>query len=176
MGQVRHGSATYCCPAGDLHSKSAERARTPSEQQYSDPLPGRALQRNVPRGASFALASEQGTGDQSQDRCEVAQAGDSGGLEDRAKGAATYCPDRGRGSDDRHIPAPQVAAAGRLPLCRAVDDPAPDPFSVAPMSATAWHLSPARRRGRQAQAPEVQARPIRCPAGDVLHHREGASS
>ncbi|RAK15529.1 hypothetical protein ATI53_102264, partial [Salipiger aestuarii] len=40
MGQILRGSATHCYPAGDLQGKSAERARTRSEQQYSDPLAG----------------------------------------------------------------------------------------------------------------------------------------
>ena len=33
MGQVRHGSATYCNPSDDLHGRSADRARTPSDLQ-----------------------------------------------------------------------------------------------------------------------------------------------
>jgi hypothetical protein len=49
MGQVRHESATYCYPAADLQSKSAERARTPSEQQYSDPSTGIRLLANDER-------------------------------------------------------------------------------------------------------------------------------
>jgi len=60
MRQVRHWSATYYYPAGDLHCKFAERARTPSEQQYSDPLPGRALRSNVPEGqASLSALSKE---------------------------------------------------------------------------------------------------------------------
>lgn len=72
MGQVRHGRATYCYPAGDLHGKSAERARTPSEQQYSDPLPDRVMRSMIPRGESFARDVEPGARNQSQDGCEVA--------------------------------------------------------------------------------------------------------
>ena len=47
IGQVRHGSAT-------------------TTHAVSDPLPGRALQRNVPKGASFARATEPGAGHQSK--------------------------------------------------------------------------------------------------------------
>ncbi len=76
MGQVRHGSATHCHPAGDLHGKSADRARTLSEQQSSDPLAGRVLRSNVPRSASFDRSAEQGTRDQPEDCCQVAKARD----------------------------------------------------------------------------------------------------
>ncbi len=59
MGQVRHGCATYYYPAGDFRKKSAGRARTPSELQYSDPLPGRVLRSKCPeRGASLAQLSK----------------------------------------------------------------------------------------------------------------------
>ena len=37
----------------DKFVTGAPRSRSPSEQQYSDPLPGRALRCNGPRGASF---------------------------------------------------------------------------------------------------------------------------
>ena len=60
MRQVRRGSATYCYPAGDLRSKSAERARTLSELQYSDPLPDRVMRSMIPRGkASLATLSRE---------------------------------------------------------------------------------------------------------------------
>lgn len=86
---------------------------------------------------------EPGTGHQPKDSGETTQAGDGRGYKDEPVGASIYCPDRGRGSDDRHIPAPHIAAAGQLTLSLAVDDPAPDRFSVALVCATAWQLWPA---------------------------------
>ncbi|MEP1355309.1 MAG: hypothetical protein ABJX32_04860, partial [Tateyamaria sp.] len=53
-----------------------ERARTPSELQYSDPLAGRVLRSNVPRSASFDRGAEQGTRDQPKDSGKVAEARD----------------------------------------------------------------------------------------------------
>ncbi len=107
--------------------------------------------------ASFARAAEPGARYQSEDRGEVAQAGDGRGYEDRADRAAFHRADRGRGGDGRRIPAAHVAAIGRLPLCPAVVDPAPDAVSASPMPTASWHLAPAGCRGRQTQAPEVQA-------------------
>ncbi len=72
MGQVRHGSATFCYQAGDLQSKSADRDRTPSELQYSAPLAGRVLRSNVPRSASLARAAVPRTRDQPKDGGQVA--------------------------------------------------------------------------------------------------------
>ena len=57
-----------------------ERARTPSDLQYSDPLPGRVLRSNIPRGANFACAVEPRTGHHPQDGREVAEAGDGRGF------------------------------------------------------------------------------------------------
>ena len=62
----------------------------------------------------------------------------------------------GRGGDDRRVPAPFAAAAGRLPLCSAAIDPAPDAVSATSVPAAARNLAPSRCRGRQTQAPEVQ--------------------
>ncbi|WP_211315399.1 hypothetical protein, partial [Salipiger aestuarii] len=73
MGQILHGSATHCYPAGDLQGKSAERARTRSEQQYSDPLAGSRLRSTTMRSASFERGAEPGVGHQRQDRRQVAQ-------------------------------------------------------------------------------------------------------
>ncbi len=58
MGQIRHGSATI--EPARRHRFEPAVEGTPSEQQYSDPLPDRALQRNVPRGASFDRAKRTG--------------------------------------------------------------------------------------------------------------------
>ena len=69
MGQIRHGSATTT----QAVRAAIVRAGPPSVR-------GRA--RMI---ASFARAAEQGAGYQSQDRRKVAQAGDGGGLEDRAR-------------------------------------------------------------------------------------------
>ena len=129
MGQVRHGSAT---------TTHAVRASL-----QSDPLPGRALRSNVPKGASFARAVEPGTQHQVEDGGEVAEKGDGRGLEDGAVRTAIYGPDRGERNDDRGIPAPYTAAAGRLPLRLAAFGAAPDPLCPASVLATAWHLAPA---------------------------------
>ena len=91
---------------------AAPRPRTPSELQYSDPLPGRVMRSMIPRGASFARATEPGAGHQSQDRREVAEAGDDRRAEDWTKEAALYGSDRGGGGDDRRVPASYAAAAG----------------------------------------------------------------
>jgi hypothetical protein len=40
----------------DKFVTGAPRQRTPSELQYSDPLPGRVMRSMIPRGASFARA------------------------------------------------------------------------------------------------------------------------
>lgn len=88
--------------------------------------------------ASFARAVEPGTRHQPEDGGEVAQAGDGRGHEDRAFGI-------------------EVAA---------VIDPASDAVSASPMPTASWHLAPAGCRGRQTQAPEVQALSDR-----VLPHR-----
>ncbi|KAA0909995.1 hypothetical protein FLO80_18620 [Aquicoccus porphyridii] len=68
----------------DKFVTGAPRPRTPSELQYSDSLPGRVMRSMIPRGASFARATEQGAGHQLQNRRKVAQACDGRGLEDRA--------------------------------------------------------------------------------------------
>ena len=60
----------------DKFVTGAPRPRTPSERQYSDPPPGRVMRSMIPRGASFALGAEQGTRHQSQDGCQMAEAGD----------------------------------------------------------------------------------------------------
>jgi len=116
--------------------------------------------------ASFARAAEPGARDQSEDGGEVAQAGDGRGYEDRANGTAVHRAGRSRGSDDRGISSPHAAAFGRLPLRSTAINPAPDPFSVAPVLAAARHLALARCRRGQAQAREVQALPHR-----LLPHR-----
>ena len=66
----------------------------------------------IPRGTSFARAVEPGAGHQSQDRREVAEAGDDRRAEDWTKEAALYGSDRGGGGDDRRVPASHTAAAG----------------------------------------------------------------
>tara|TARA_R110000737_G_scaffold202952_1_gene222120 strand:+ start:1829 stop:2248 length:420 start_codon:yes stop_codon:yes gene_type:complete len=71
----------------DLFVTAAPRQRTPSELQYSDPLPGSVMRNMVPTGASFARAAKQRVGQYSQDSSKMAQACDARGSEDRAKGA-----------------------------------------------------------------------------------------
>ena len=62
--------------------------------------------------ASFARAAEPGAGHKSQDRCEVAQACDGRGYEDRTVGATLDGSVRGGGSDDRRVSTSQAPAAG----------------------------------------------------------------
>ncbi len=133
MGKIRHGSATI--EPARRHRFEPAGEGTPSEPQYSDPLPDRALLRNVPRGASFARAVEPGSGYQPQDGCEVAEADDGRGYEDWAVGTALNCFERGGGSCGRRVPAPHAFAAGRLPLRSAGFDPAPDRLGAASLSA-----------------------------------------
>ncbi len=101
----------------DKFVTGAPRQRSPSELQYSDPLAGRVLRSNVPRSASFARATERGVGHHSQDRREMAQAGDGRGPEDRTERSAFNGSDRGGGSGDRRIPASYAAPAGRRFAC-----------------------------------------------------------
>ncbi|ATG45475.1 hypothetical protein PhaeoP18_03821 (plasmid) [Phaeobacter piscinae] len=68
-----------------MRSRSADRARMPTEQQYRTPLAGRVMRSMIPRSASFDREVEPGTGDQSQDGGEVAQTIDYRGPEDRAE-------------------------------------------------------------------------------------------
>ena len=65
------------------------------------------------------------------------------------------------GGGHRRIPALHAAAARRLPLCAAADDPASDALVIAPLPAAPWHLPAARCRGRQAGEEEVQELPDR---------------
>lgn len=116
--------------------------------------------------ASFARAAEPGTWHQSEDGGEVAQAGDTRGYEDRADRVAFHRADRGRGGNGRRIPTAHAAAIGRLSLCPAVVDPAPDAVSASPRPTASWHLAPVGCRVRQTQTPEVQALPHR-----LLPHR-----
>ena len=71
--------------------------------------------------ASFARAVEPGTQHQVEDGGEVAEKGDGRGLEDGAVRTPINGIDRGRGGDDRGIPAPYTAAAGRLQAMLAKD-------------------------------------------------------
>ena len=132
----------------------------------------------IPRGASFALSTEPGTGHQSEDSCEMAEAGDGRGYEDRPHRTAVHCADGGRGSRDRCVPASYTTAIGRLPLCPSALNPASNAVSATSVFATAWHLASAGYRGGQAQAAEVQALPHPLPGRRFAKQicREGASS
>jgi hypothetical protein len=157
MGQVRHGSAT---------TTHAVRASIQRSQVEGPPAIG-------PRAGLRARAAEPGTGHQSDDGREVAQARDGRGYEDRAVGTAFDGFDRSRGSRNRRVPASHAPTAGRLPLCPSAVYPAFDEVSVASLPATMSHGPPLVRgqwrmhltatgcRGRQASAPEVQALPHR---------------
>ena len=75
------------------------------------------------------------------------------------------------GGGHRRLPAPHAAAARRLPLCAAADDPASDALVIAPLPAAPRHRPAARCRGRQAGEAEVQGLPDRL----LPHrHRRGA--
>jgi hypothetical protein len=108
MGQVRHGSAT-----------TTHAVRAAIQRSQVEGLPAIS-----PRAGLRARAAEPGAGHQPQDGCEVAQARDGRGYEDRADGTALDCADRGRGGDGRGILAAHTPAAGRLSLCPATLDPA----------------------------------------------------
>jgi hypothetical protein len=124
-----------------VNARIHREGRTPSEQHYSDPLPGGVMRSMIPRGASFARAAEPGVGHQSQDRGEVAQARDGRGYEDWSFGATIHRADRGGGGDGRGIAAPYAAAIGRFPLRPAAVHPPPDAICAAPLPAAAWHLA-----------------------------------
>ena len=111
--------------------------------------------------ASFARAVEPGTRHQSEDGGEVAEAGDGRGHEDRAVGTAVHRADGARGGDGRRLPKAHAPATGRLSLCPAVVDPASDTVGIAQVLAASRHLASSGCRGRQTQAPEVQALPDR---------------
>ena len=66
----------------------------------------------LPQSSLAQLSRELG---QPQDGGKVAQARDGRGHEDRADGTAVDGADRGRGGDDRRVPAPYASTAGRLP-------------------------------------------------------------
>ncbi len=123
MVQVRHGSATT------THAVRAAIMR-------ANPPLVRGLAQMI---ASFARAAEPRAGGQPQDRCEVAQARDGQGYEDRAVGATIHRADRGGRSNGRGIPALYAAAIGRLPLRLAAVDPAPDTICAASLSAAMSH-------------------------------------
>lgn len=97
----------------------------------SSPLARARRQSSSTAIASFARAAEPGTGHQPQDGGKVAQARDGRGYEDRADGTKLDGFDWVRGGDGCRVPAPHAPAAGRLCLCPAVVDPAPDTVSAA---------------------------------------------
>lgn len=98
--------------------------------------------------AGFARATEPGTRHQPQDGGEVAEKGDSRRYKDRADGTSVHRADAGRSSDGRRVPPPHALAAGRLPLCPATVDPAPDTVGAASVPAAAWYLTPVNRRAK----------------------------
>ena len=80
--------------------------------------------------------------------------------------------DRG-GSYDRGVPAPHAAAARRLPLRLAADDPAPDPLGATPLSAAPWDKPVAGDGGRQTGEEEFKAYPIGYFHIDIAEVRTG---
>ena len=132
MGQILHGSATT--------TEAVRRAIQHSQESL--------------RALAEALR------DQSEDRCEVEEAGFGRRSADRSEGAKVDgAVDRG-GGDHRRFSTAHAAAAGRLPLCAAADDSTPDPFVTASLPAAPWHRPTAGCRGRQAGEEEVQGYPI----------------
>ncbi|WP_198662624.1 hypothetical protein [Primorskyibacter marinus] len=100
LWDVRHGSAMYCHPAGDLPGKSAERARTPSEQHTAI--------------ASFARGPEPRTWHQSQDCAEV-RAGEGKlyllfGIDRTSKFAVTHLVDKAGRKTAGEFPEQLLAA------------------------------------------------------------------
>ena len=67
--------------------------------------------------ASFARATEPGTGHQRQDCRKVAEASDGRGYEDRTNATAVDGFNRSRGSDNRRVPTPHAPSAGRRCTC-----------------------------------------------------------
>jgi hypothetical protein len=115
MGQVRHGSAT---------ATHAVRAAPQRSQVEGPPTIGS-------RAGLRARAVEPGTGHQPKDSCELAQARDGRGHEDRPDGTALCGADQGRGGDGRRLPRPALLPLDdclcalqplipHLPLLRAV--------------------------------------------------------
>jgi len=68
----------------DKFVMGAPRPRTPSEQQYRDPLADRVMRSMIPRSASYERGAKPGTGDQCQNGCQVAQAQDARRSQDWA--------------------------------------------------------------------------------------------
>ena len=132
MGQVRHGSATttYAVRAA-IQRSQASLAQLSGEFGINPKTVAKWRKRATVRGP-----------------------------EDRSEGAALDGPDRGGRGDDRRVPASHAAAAGRLPLRAAADDPAPDAVSPSPLPAAAWHLPLAGRRRGQAEAQKFKRYPI----------------
>ena len=128
------------------------------------------------RSASFARGTEQRTGHQPQDGREVAQACDGRGYEDRAEGAAVDSFERrGRGGGGG-VSSSYAFAVGRLSVCLAALDPASYPVCAASVPAAARHFPSSGCRGRQAQAPGVQALPHPLADRRCLHRRKAGSS
>jgi transposase InsO family protein len=82
------------------------------------------------------------------------------GSEDRAERAALNRSQPGGGGDHRRVPASHAAAAGRLPLRPATDDPAPDALFFAPLPAASRHQPVAGDRWRQADEKKFKRYPI----------------
>ena len=98
---------------------------------------------------------------QPEDRREVEEAYGRQGSADRPEGSSFDGAEYRGGGRHRGIPPSHAAAAGRLPLCTAGDDPAPDALVAAPLSAAARHQPVARgdrRQGTQAQVQDIPDR------------------
>lgn len=159
---------------------------TSSSRERHVPLTGRAFVK-CPRGdarrqssntaiASFARAAEPGTGHQPQDGCEVAQACDGRGYENRADGAALNSADGSRGGDGRRFPAPHAAAAGRRCACLYALQP-----SIPHLTRSALHRCLQRHgisrlpdvEGDKPKRQKFKRYPIHCPAGDACIAERG---
>ena len=133
----------------DKFVTGAPRPRTPSEQQYSDPLPGRVMRSMIPRGASFDRGTEPRAWDQSEDGGQVAQASDGRGSEDRAQRPALDCSKCRRRGHGCRVPSAHFAAVGRLPLRFADIDPSSDAIFIASLSSKTWNIAFSNRESRR---------------------------
>ena len=134
MGQVLHGSATTTEAIRRAIQHSQESLRALAKRYGDQPEDGRQVEE-----ADF--------GRRSADRAERAE----------VDGAV----DRG-GGDHRRLPAAHAAAARRLPLCAAADDPAPDAVFTASLPAAPRHrdacrMSKATSRRRRSSRPTRSA-------------------
>jgi len=107
--------------------------------RYSMGAP-RRLRQSVER---YSIVAGQASQHQPEDRRQVEAAHLDSRSADRTKSSQiNRAIDRGRG-DDRRLPTPYAAAAGRLPVRVAGDDPAPDALVAAPLSSAPRHITAA---------------------------------